>query len=132
MRFFMLEYQWGEEGSCCPMEWYLKVISNYVGFTGRARRKEYWMFVLFNILISIGLGIIEAIIGLNQVLTWLYSLVILLPSLAVAFRRLHDTGKSAWWLLIGLIPLIGSIILLVFFCQDSDPSDNQYGPNPKG
>jgi uncharacterized membrane protein YhaH (DUF805 family) len=113
------------------MEWYLKVLSNYVGFNGRARRKEYWMFVLFNIIISIVLGIIEALIGTNQVLSFIYSLAILLPSLAVAFRRLHDTGKSAWWLLIGLIPLIGSIILLVFFCQDSDPNDNQYGPNPK-
>lgn len=113
------------------MEWYLKVLTNYVGFQGRARRKEYWMFVLFNIIISIVLGIIEAIIGTNQVLAFIYSLAILLPSLAVAFRRLHDTGKSGWWLLIGLIPLIGSIILLVFFCTDSDANDNQYGPNPK-
>lgn len=113
------------------MEWYLKVLTNYVGFQGRARRKEYWMFVLFNIIISIVLGIIEAVIGTNQVLSFIYSLAILLPSLAVAFRRLHDTGKSGWWLLIGLIPLIGSIILLVFFCTDSDANDNQYGPNPK-
>ncbi|MDR6554738.1 DUF805 domain-containing protein [Paenibacillus qinlingensis] len=113
------------------MEWYFKVLSNYVGFQGRARRKEYWMFVLINIIISIALGIIEAIIGTNQVLSFIYSLAILLPSLAVAFRRLHDTGKSGWWLLISLIPLIGSIILLVFFCQDSDADDNQYGPNPK-
>ncbi len=89
------------------------------------------MFVLFNIIISIGLAIIEAIIGTNQVLSFIYSLAVLLPSLAVGFRRLHDTGKSGWWLLIGLIPLIGSIILLVFFCQDSDANDNQYGPNPK-
>lgn len=113
------------------MEWYLKVLTNYVGFQGRARRKEYWMFVLFNIIISIVLGIIEAVIGTNQVLSFIYSLAILLPSLAVSFRRLHDTGKSGWWLLIGLIPLIGSIILLVFFCTDSDANDNQYGPNPK-
>ncbi|NOU63709.1 DUF805 domain-containing protein [Paenibacillus sp. LMG 31461] len=114
------------------MEWYVKVLSNYVGFSGRARRKEYWMFALFNIIISIGLGIVEAIIGLDQVLSGLYSLFILLPSLAVAFRRLHDTGKSGWWILLGIIPLIGFIILLVFFCQDSDVNDNQYGPNPKG
>lgn len=114
------------------MEWYLKVLSNYVGFSGRARRKEYWMFTLFNIIISIGLAIIESIIGLDKVLSGIYSLGVLLPSLAVAFRRLHDTGRSAWWLLIGLIPLIGSIILLVFTCQDSQDNENKYGPNPKG
>ncbi|KRE92366.1 hypothetical protein ASG89_33210 [Paenibacillus sp. Soil766] len=113
------------------MEWYLKVLTNYVGFSGRARRKEYWMFVLFNIIISIGLAIVESIIGVDKFLSGIYSLAVLLPSLAVAFRRLHDTGKSGWWLLISLIPLIGSIILLIFFCQDSDDNDNQYGPNPK-
>lgn len=113
------------------LEWYLKVLTNYVGFQGRARRKEYWMFVLFNIIISIALGIIEGIIGTGGFLAGIYSLAILLPSLAVAFRRLHDTGKSAWWLLISLIPLIGSIILLVFFCQEGDSNDNQYGANPK-
>ena len=87
---------------------------------------------LFNIIISIGLAIIESIIGLDKVLSGIYSLGVLLPSLAVAFRRLHDTGRSAWWLLIGLIPLIGSIILLVFTCQDSQDNENKYGPNPKG
>jgi uncharacterized membrane protein YhaH (DUF805 family) len=113
------------------MEWYLKVLKNYVGFQGRARRKEYWMFVLFNIIVSIVLTILELIVSLPSVLSGLYSLAILLPSLAVGVRRLHDTGRSGWWLLIGLIPLVGAIILLVFACQDSQENDNQYGPNPK-
>ncbi|MDU0205861.1 MULTISPECIES: DUF805 domain-containing protein [Paenibacillus] len=113
------------------MEWYSKVLKNYVGFSGRAQRKEYWMFVLFNLIISIILAILESLLGITNVLTGLYSLAVLLPSLAVAFRRLHDTGRSGWWILIGLIPLIGAIILIVFYCQDSDPNENQYGLNPK-
>ncbi|MCD1260777.1 DUF805 domain-containing protein [Paenibacillus athensensis] len=111
------------------MEWYVKVWKNYVGFQGRAQRKEYWMFVLFNIIASIILGIIDGVIGI-QLLSGLYSLAVLLPSLAVAARRLHDTGRSGWWQLLALIPLVGAIILIVFLCQDSEP-DNQYGPNPK-
>ena len=85
------------------------------------------MFVLFNVIVSIVLSIVDAIAGLNSVLAGLYSLAILLPSLAVGARRLHDTGRSGWWLLISLIPLIGSIILLVFMCQESQ-LDNEYGP----
>jgi uncharacterized membrane protein YhaH (DUF805 family) len=106
------------------------VLKNYVGFQGRARRKEYWMFVLFSVIVSILLSIVDAIASLNSVLSGLYSLAVLLPSLAVGVRRLHDTGRSGWWLLISLIPLIGTIILLVFLCQDSQ-EDNVYGPNPK-
>lgn len=112
------------------MEWYLKVLKNYVGFTGRARRTEYWMFVLFNFIAAVVLGILQSIIGIDPVLTSLYSLFVLLPSLAVGARRLHDTGRSGLWLLIGLIPLIGFIVLIVFYCQDSQ-DNNQYGPNPK-
>lgn len=113
------------------MEWYLKVLKNYVGFQGRARRKEYWMFILFHVIIYVGLAILEQILGITGVLSGLYSLAIILPSLAVGARRLHDTGRSGWWLLISLIPLIGSIILLVFNCQDSEQNDNKYGSNPK-
>ncbi|MFP3122708.1 DUF805 domain-containing protein [Ectobacillus funiculus] len=113
------------------MQWYLKVLKNYVGFQGRASRQEYWMFVLVNVIISIVLSIIDTMADLSSVLTGIYSLLILLPSLAVGVRRLHDTGRSGWWLLISLIPLIGSIILIVFACQDSQEGDNQYGPNPK-
>jgi uncharacterized membrane protein YhaH (DUF805 family) len=112
------------------MEWYLKVIRNYVGFQGRARRKEYWMFFLFNVIIAFVIGFVEGLLNLPQVLSTLYSLAIFLPSLAVGVRRLHDTGRSGLWLLIVFIPLIGFIILLVFFCEDSK-ENNQYGPNPK-
>lgn len=113
------------------MEWYTKVLQNYVGFTGRARRTEYWMFALFNAIIIIVLSILEALLGLPGIISGLYSLAVLLPSLAVAVRRLHDTGKSGLWLLISLIPVIGAIILLVFMVLDSDEETNQYGPNPK-
>ena len=113
------------------MEWYIKVLKNYVVFQGRARRKEYWMFVLFNLIFSIIIGVIEAILDISQYLTYIYTLAILLPSLAVAVRRLHDTGRSGWWLLISFIPIIVGIILLVFECLDSDPNTNKYGPNPK-
>lgn len=113
------------------MEWYMKVLSNYVGFQGRARRKEYWMFVLFSIIISIVLAVLESLLGIKNALSGLYSLAVLLPSLAVGVRRLHDTGRSGWWLLIGLIPIVGSIILLLFMCLDSEPGSNSYGPNPK-
>lgn len=113
------------------MEWYLKVLKNYVGFTGRARRKEYWMFFLFNAIISLVLTLLDKLLHIGTLLTTLYSLAVLLPSLSVAVRRLHDTGRSGWWLFIALIPIIGAIILLVFMCLDSQPGDNKYGPNPK-
>lgn len=113
------------------MEWYIKVIQNYVGFQGRARRKEYWMFVLISFVISIILEVLQKALHLGQILTTLYSLAVLLPSLAVSFRRLHDTGRTAWWILIGLIPIIGTIILLVFMFLDSQEGENKYGPNPK-
>ncbi|MGE8082111.1 DUF805 domain-containing protein [Peribacillus loiseleuriae] len=113
------------------MQLYLKVLKNYVGFQGRARRKEYWMFVLISGIISIVLSILESVANLSPFLTALYSLAILLPSLAVGARRLHDTGRSGWWQLIAFIPLIGSIILLVFMCQGSQENDNQYGSKPK-
>ncbi|NJN75078.1 MAG: DUF805 domain-containing protein [Synechococcaceae cyanobacterium RL_1_2] len=114
------------------MEWYVKVLRNYATFTGRARRAEYWYFVLFNFLIAMGLAIIEGIVAKQSgILGGVYQLGVIIPSLAVACRRLHDTGRSGWWMLIGLIPLIGAIVLIVFFCQDSQPESNEYGPNPK-
>lgn len=115
------------------MEWYLKVLKNYVGFQGRARRKEYWMFALFSVIVSFVLGFVGGLINqsFGMILGYLYGLAVLLPSLAVAVRRLHDTGRSGWTILLGLIPLVGAIILLVFVCQDSQESDNQYGSNPK-
>jgi uncharacterized membrane protein YhaH (DUF805 family) len=116
------------------MNWYLAVylavLKKYAEFQGRAQRQDYWMFFLINFLISLGLGVIDAIIG-TGVLGVLYAFAVLLPSMAVGARRLHDTGRTGWWLLIGLVPLVGLIILIIFFVQDSDPGDNNYGPNPK-
>ena len=118
------------------MNWYIEVMKKYAVFSGRARRREYWMFVLFNIIIALVLSIIEGIADAGSesgrsVLATLYGLAVLLPSLAVGVRRLHDTGRSGWWMLIGLIPIIGTIVLLIFIIQDSQLMDNQYGPNPK-
>ncbi|MEH7348154.1 DUF805 domain-containing protein [Gottfriedia acidiceleris] len=113
------------------MEWYLKVLKNYAVFNGRARRTEYWMFFLFNVIISIILSILQSIANIGEVLTIIYSILTILPSLAVGARRLHDSGKSAWWLLIGLIPFLGGIILLIFFCLDSEEGENRFGANPK-
>ena len=113
------------------MHWYLAVLKKYAVFSGRARRKEYWMFFLFNIIIELVLGGIEALAGGSGVLGGIYGLAVLIPGIAVAARRLHDTDRSGWWLLIGLLPLIGAIVLLVFMVQDSQPGANQYGPNPK-
>ena len=120
------------------MHWYLEVLKKYAVFSGRARRKEYWMFALVNIIIAVLLGIIEAALGIGgrreqyqSVLGGLYSLAVLLPTLGVTVRRLHDTGRSGWWILLSFIPLIGSLIVLFFLVQDSEPGENRYGPNPK-
>ena len=114
------------------MNWYLDVLKNkYALFTGRARRTEYWMFFLFNIVIGLGIAVIESIIGTGGILGIVFSLAMLIPGIAVTVRRLHDTGRSGWWILISLIPVIGWIILLVFMVLDSHPGDNEYGPNPK-
>ncbi len=117
------------------MNWYLKVLKQYADFRGRARRTEYWMFVLFNLIFSIAAYIVDLILGTvfdgNGLFHALYSLIVLIPSIAVSVRRLHDTGRSGWWLLIGLIPIIGWIVLIVFFLLDSQPGTNEYGPNPK-
>ena len=110
------------------MEYFLGAYKKYADFTGRARRKEFWMFVLFYFIVSIVLGIVDSIIGF-QLLGLLFSLGSLIPSLAIGARRLHDTGRSGWWQLLYLIPLIGLIIMIVFLVQDSHP-DNEYGPNP--
>lgn len=112
------------------MHWYLKALKNYVNFKDRARRKEFWMFYLIDLLIFVGLSVIEFAADLPAILSVLYSLATFLPLLAVTVRRLHDIGKTGWWVFIGFIPIIGPIVLLVFNCLDS-VADNQYGPNPK-
>ncbi|HEY0721891.1 MAG TPA: DUF805 domain-containing protein [Gammaproteobacteria bacterium] len=113
------------------MNWYMEVLKKYANFSGRSRRTEYWMFTLFNIIISVVLSIVDGVVGTLGILSMLYFLAILIPSLAVSIRRLHDTNRSGWWLLVGLIPFIGAIVLLVFMVQDSQPSTNQFGDNPK-
>ena len=110
------------------MDWYLAVWKKYAVFDGRARRTEYWTFALVNFVIGL-LAYIPIPFLLIPLLV--YDIAALIPGLAVAVRRLHDTGRSGWWLLIGLVPLAGAIILLVFYLTDSQPGSNQYGPNPK-
>ena len=137
------------------MEWYLKCLRQYADFSGRARRKEYWMFILFNAIISFVLGFIDGLLGLN-LLSYIYALVIFIPSLAVSVRRLHDIGRCGWWYLLPMVPFIGlsallafgsftssaaiivglaalgtGILMLVWFCTDSEGGSNKWGPNPK-
>lgn len=113
------------------MEWYTKVLKNYAVFHGRARRKEYWMFVLFNVIFSFAALIIDAVLGTAAVFYFLYAVAVLIPGLAVTVRRLHDVGKSGWMILITLIPLIGGIWLLVLLFTEGNPGNNEYGSNPK-
>lgn len=118
---------------------YLGVMRNYVTFSGRISRKNYWLYVLTYILIMIVAGIIDGLLGFGWMdgtyydpVSNLVSLVHLLPSLAAGFRRLHDIGRSAWWYLIVLVPLVGMIVLLVFHVQRGDRGPNAYGPDPLG
>jgi len=119
------------------MNWYLQALKKYTVFSGRARRKEYWFFVLFSIIISIVLVLIDIKTGSLDAesgigfLSAIYGLAVLIPTIAVSVRRLHDTERSGWWLLISLIPLIGTIVLIIFMVQDGKPGENQYGANPK-
>ncbi len=118
------------------MDWYLLALKKYVVFEGRSRRKEYWYFLLFNILASFALGFVDVFSGLYDadtgagLLSSLYSLAIILPTIGVTVRRLHDTSRSGWWLLLYLIPLIGAIVLIVFLARSGDEQSNEYGPNP--
>ena len=106
-------------------------LSKYATFSGRSRRSEYWWFALFNMLVSIVGAGVDAALGRNLI-QFVVALALLLPNIAVLVRRLHDTGRSAWWLLIGLIPVVGSIVLIVFAAQDSQPGTNRFGDSPKG
>lgn len=119
------------------MDWYLKVINSYNDFNGRARRKEYWMFALINLLFSMAAAFLDRMFGIAWVdfgygpLYIVYGLIVLIPGLAVLIRRLHDIGKSGWMLFIALIPLIGVFWLLFLLMKESSPGENQYGKNPK-
>ena len=119
------------------MNWYLAVLKKYAVFDGRARRKEYWFFVLFNIIFALVLAFIDGMVGTFDpesgygVLSGIYGLAVFIPGIAVSIRRLHDTDRSGWWILICLIPLIGAIWLLILFVLDGTAGQNQYGPDPK-
>ncbi|MFG2118766.1 DUF805 domain-containing protein [Streptomyces sp. NPDC048710] len=111
------------------MSWFIEALKKYAVFGGRARRKEYWLFMLFAWIIYVALATVGAVAHAPYIVG--IAVVFLLPALGVTVRRLHDTGRSGWWIFIGMIPLIGSIVLLVFYCSDSQAGANKYGPNPK-
>ena len=126
------------------MSWFLLALQKYAVFQGRSRRKEYWYFVLFYFIVSIILTVVDlTLFGTStpdpygysvqgpSILSGIFYLAVLIPSLAVSVRRLHDSDRSGWWVLIGFIPLIGFIVLIVFMCTDSTPGPNRFGPNPK-
>jgi uncharacterized membrane protein YhaH (DUF805 family) len=114
------------------MNWYLGVLKKYAVFGGRARRKEYWMFFLFNLIVSFVIGFVAGFLGavldmgasLSNAMSVIYSLAILIPSIAVAVRRMHDLGRSGWWI---LVPVVG----FVFLCLNGQEGENEYGPDPK-
>lgn len=119
------------------MNYYLAVLKKYADFSGRARRSEYWYFVLFYLIFAIALAVFDYILGTNidplpyGVFYFLYSLAMIIPSIAVGVRRLHDIGKTGLMYLIIFIPLIGAIWLIILFCIEGNEGDNKYGFDPK-
>lgn len=120
------------------MQWYFDVLKKYAVFGGRARRKEFWMFVLFNIIAVLATGLLDRILhttwndqARTGIISMIYSWAVLLPGIAVAIRRMHDIGKSGWWVLISLIPLVGIIWYIILAATEGQRGDNQYGPDPK-
>ena len=118
------------------MNWFLLALKKYAVFSGRSQRSEYWFFVLFYLIIYIVLAVLDGMVFKSGsqigILSGVFSLAMIVPSIAVAARRLHDTDRSGWWQLLVLIPLIGVIVLIVFLAQDTKPGENKYGPSPKG
>lgn len=128
------------------MKWFIKAFRQYADFSGRASRQEFWMFVLFNLLLAMAWAFVAGLLtGLfggsfdqESRLMFMYKLIAIyyavttVPAMAVGVRRLHDTGRSGWWMLIGLVPLVGSIWLIVLMCSDDNPGDNRYGSPPDG
>jgi uncharacterized membrane protein YhaH (DUF805 family) len=121
------------------MKWFLEVLTKkYATFAGRARRKEYWYFILFYCIALIALAVVDSIAGTFSeeaeigLFSGLFVLATIVPSLAVTVRRLHDTDRSGWWILINFVPLLGALVLLVFTVLDSQPGANRFGENPKG
>ena len=116
------------------MEWMLMPLKRYAEFSGRSRRKEYWMFYLLIIIVYVVLAILGSLVGesVGGILIGIFALGIIIPAIAVQVRRFHDQDKSGWFVLLGLIPLVGGIIVLVFMCLEGTRGPNQYGPDPKG
>ncbi|MGW0845072.1 DUF805 domain-containing protein [Streptomyces sp. NPDC002787] len=112
------------------MNWFVEVLKKYAVFSGRARRQEYWMFTLISSLIYLGLVILGLAMD-TEVPEIVFAVAIFLPSLAVSVRRLHDTGRSGWWVLIGLVPCVGLIFTIIFMATEGQRDANQYGPDPK-
>jgi len=114
------------------MKWYLEVLRKYAVFSGRAGRAEYWMFALINVLISIAIAAVDVALGFQggATLSSLYSIAVLLPGLGVSVRRLHDIGRTGWWILLAFVPIVGWVVLLVFMASQGQSEENEYGPTP--
>ena len=118
------------------MNWYLEVLKKYTVFNGRASRREYWMFFLFSFIFTVIAMVLDRVLGLTiesigyGPIYLFYGLGVLIPSIAVGIRRLHDTGRSGWYMLVSFIPCVGGIILLVLFATPGDVGENEYGPDP--
>ena len=120
------------------MNWYLKVLKQYFDFRGRARRREYWMFTLINTLVTAGLALADLLLfganfetGEGIILYPIYALLVFIPSLAVAIRRLHDTGRRGWYLFTFFVPILGPFIVIYYLVVDSEAEANRWGENPK-
>lgn len=119
------------------MNWFLFALSKYADFSGRSRRSEYGYFILFYLLLYFALTALDRLTGLFAgvtsigVFAGIFSLLMLIPSIAVSVRRLHDTGRSCWWLLISIMPVIGTLVLIAFALQDGQQGENRFGDNPK-
>ena len=112
------------------MTWYLRALQKYATFKGRANRREYWMFMLVHVLILLVIAAFDALISTGGILSVIYSVFILIPGSALTFRRLHDSGKSGWWLLVAFIPFLGSVIIFIFLTLKTQGGQNKFGPNP--
>ncbi|MEV6385332.1 DUF805 domain-containing protein [Streptomyces sp. NPDC051773] len=112
------------------MNWFIEVLRKYAVFSGRARRQEYWMFTLISSVLYLALYLLGLAVD-SQVPQLLLSLAFFLPSLAVSVRRLHDTDRSGWWVLIGIVPCVGFIVMIVFMATEGQQGTNRYGPDPK-
>jgi uncharacterized membrane protein YhaH (DUF805 family) len=112
------------------VRWYIDVLKKYAVFSGRARRKEYWQYTLFTCIALVALVIVGAVVH-TMIPYFVYLIAVIVPTLAVGVRRLHDTGKSGWFILLGFIPVVGGLIMLVFLCAAGERGMNAYGPDPK-